>query len=140
MTVLTLPVVGGGYQFSDGNLSEVTLGDSSAVQTATSTATLTVAQVLGNILVGSPGTSAASYTLPTVSDLEATLVNAKTGSTFDLTIVNLGTSSGVITVLVGTGWTLVGKVTIPITTTDGSSVTFRAQKTGSAAWTLYNVG
>lgn len=137
---MALPSVGGGYQDSDGNLNEIVLGDSAPVQTATATATLTVTQILGNILVGNPSTSAASYTLPTVALLEAVVTNAKVGSTFDLTIINLGTSSGVITVVVGTGWTLVGKVTIPITTTDGSSVTFRAQKTDTGAWTLYNVG
>lgn len=137
---MALPSVGGGSQLGDGNVNEETMAFMAPVQTATSTATLTATQITGKILVGDPSTSAASYTLPTVVLLEALLTNAHIGSTFDLTVINLGTSSGVITVLVGTGWTIVGKATVPITTTDGSSVTFRALKTGSGAWTLYNVG
>lgn len=131
---------GTGYQFTDGNLNEITLGALSAPQTATSTATLSVDQITGGILVGNPSTSAASYTLPTVALLEAVITVAKVGTTFELVVINLGTSSGVITLLVGTGWTIVGKATVPITTTDGSSVKFLARKTGVAAWTLYNVG
>jgi hypothetical protein len=137
---MALPNVGGGWQIDDGNLNEINLNTTAPVQTATVTATLTVAQLLGNILVGNPSTSAAAYTLPLVSDLEATLTNAKVGSSFELTIINIGTSSGVITVTTNTGWTLVGKVTIPITSSDGSSVTWTALKTGAGAWSFYNCG
>jgi hypothetical protein len=136
---MALPSIGGGAQVGDGNLSELTLGVQAAPQTATATATLTAAQITGGLLVGDPSTSAASYTLPTVALTEAVLVNAKVDSTFKLTIINLGTSSGVITVLVGTGWTIVGKATIPITSSDGSSATFLARKTGVGAWTMYRV-
>ena len=136
---MALPSVGGGYQVGDGNRNEILMGDQPAPQTATSTATLSAAQVTGGILVGDPSTSAANYTLPSVTDVEAVMVNAKVNNTFDLTIINLGTSSGVITVVAGTGWTLVGMVTLPITTSAGSSGTFRARKTGTGAWTLYRV-
>jgi hypothetical protein len=136
---MAIPSVGGGQQIGDGNLNELKIGVMPAPQTATSTATLTTAQILGGVLVGDPSTSAASYTLPTVADTEAVLVNAKVGSTFDLVIINLGTSSGIITVLVGTGWTLSGMVTLPITTSAGSSGLFRARKTGTGAWTMYRV-
>ena len=134
---MALPSVGGGYQLGDGNLTELVTGVQGTVQTATSTATLTAAQITNGMLVGDPSTSAASYTLPTVALTEAVMVNAKVGSYFDLNIINLGTSSGIITVLVGTGWTLVGMVTLPITTSAGSSAIFRAVKTGSGAWTMY---
>lgn len=136
---MALPNVGGGYQPTDGNLNELVLGSMAAPQTATSSATLTAAQITGGMIVADPSTSAATYTLPTVALTEAVLTNAHVGSTFRLTIVNLGTSSGAITVAVGTGWTLVGKATIPITTTDGSSATFLARKTGDSAWTMYRV-
>ncbi len=136
---MALPSVGGGEQLSDGNINEPIIGTQGAPQTATSTATLTVPQILGGILVGDPSTSAASYTLPTVALLEATLTNAKVDSTFDLRIINLGTSSGIITVVVGTGWSLVGMVTLPITTSAGSSAQFRARKTGVGTWTMYRV-
>jgi hypothetical protein len=59
---MALASVGGGYQNTDGNQSEQTIGVQAAPQTATATATLTVAQVLGGLLVVNPSTSAATYT------------------------------------------------------------------------------
>ena len=130
---MALPSVGGGRQLGDGNVSEVILGTQGAPATATGTATLTVAQLLSGILVGDPTSSAASYTLPTVALLEASLVNAKVNSTFTLSLINIGTGSGIITILTGTGWTLVGDVSVPIT----SANTLICRKTGDAAWTMY---
>lgn len=130
---MALPSVGGGQQLSDGNVSEVVLSTQGAPATATGDATLTVAQLLSGILVGNPSTSAAAYTLPTVASLEAVLTNAKVDSCFYLTLINLGTSSGIITLTTNTGWTLVGDVTVPIT----SANTLIARKTGAGAWTLY---
>ncbi len=137
---MALPSVGGGYQPNDGNLNELRIGVASAPQTATATATLTAAQVTGGILVGDPSTSAANYTLPTASAIDAVMTNMKVGSTFDLTIINLGTSSGVITVVTNTGLTLVGMLTLPITTSAGSSATFRFRKTATTpTFTVYRV-
>lgn len=136
---MALPNGSGGYQLGDGNLNEATFRVIPAPATATATATLTAAQVLSNILLGSPGTSAASYTLPTVSDLEAALPSAtKPGVTFDLSVINVdGSSSGVITLVAGTGWTLVGLMTVAATA--GTAQLFRARKTGDGAWSLYRV-
>lgn len=135
---MALANVGGGYQIGDGNLNEVTLNVVPAPATATATATLTVAQVTSGILLGSPSTTAASYTLPTVTDLEASLGNAKVGSSFDLSVVNVdGSSSGVITLVTNTGWTLVGLMTVVATA--GTAQTFRARKTGATTWSLYRV-
>lgn len=130
---------GNGHQVGDGRETEVLTGVLPAPQTATTTATLTVAQVLGKVLVGTAGTSAATYTLPTAALLDAAIPNKKVNTTFDLTIINLGTSSGVITVAAGTGITLVGMATLPITTAAGSSGTWRFRKTGDAAWTAYRI-
>lgn len=135
---MALANVGGGYQIGDGNLNEVKLNVVPAPATATATATLTVAQVTSGILLGSPSTSAASYTLPTVADLEASLGNAKVGSSFDLSVVNVdGSSSGVITLVTNTGWTLVGLMTVVATA--GTAQLFRARKTGATTWSLYRV-
>lgn len=133
---MALPSVGGGYQVADGNANEIDFINIDVPQTATSTATLTVAQITGNILVANPSTTAASYTLPTVALLEAALVNNKVGMAFELKVVNLGTSSGALTILAGTGWTLVGSATVAVT----SSAQFLARKTGDGAWTLYTIG
>jgi hypothetical protein len=139
---MALPSVGGGYQNTDGNQSEQTIGVQAAQQTATATATLTVAQVTGGILVGNPSTTAASYTLPTAALIDATMTNMKTNSTFKLTVINLGTSTGLITVVVGTGITAVGNLVVAIT---GSAAgvsgagEFLFRKTGTAAYTVYRV-
>ena len=132
---MAIPSVGGGFQIGDGNLNEIFLGEMADPQTATATATLTAAQVTGGMLVANPSTSAASYTLPTVALTEAVLTNAKVGSTFELALVNLGTSSGAVTVLVGTGWTIVGNAVVAVT----SSARFLARKSDVGAWVLYRV-
>ena len=132
---MALPSVGGGFQLGDGNLNEITMSELGDVATATATATLTAAQLTGSILVANPSTSAATYTLPTGALTEALLTNAKIGSSIELSVVNLGTSSGALTFAVGTGWTIVGSVTVAIT----SSARFIARKTGDGTWTLYRV-
>ena len=136
---MALPNGSGGYQLGDGNINEIDFTVIPAPATATATATLTAAQVLNGILLGSPGTSAATYTLPTVADLEAALPSAtKAGVSFDMSVINVdGSSSGVITLAVGTGWTIVGLATVIATA--GTAQTFRARKSGDNAWSLYRV-
>ena len=126
----------GGYQLGDGNLNELTLGYSAAPVTATSTATLTVAQVLGEYLVANPGAStAATYTLPTAAAIDAVLTSAKVGSTFTLNVVNIGTSSGTAALALGTGITDGGNALVVVAVTASAQFTFR--KTGDAAYVVY---
>jgi len=133
---MALSNIGGGRQDGDGNTAEVVLLAQGAPVTATATATLTVAQLTGKLIVADPSTSAASYTLPTAATLDAALVNAHTDSAFEVNIVNLGTSSGAITIVTNTGWTLVGAVVIAIGTTGN----FRARKLAATnTWVLYRV-
>jgi hypothetical protein len=136
---MALPNGSGGYQLGDGNINEVDFTVVPAPATATVTATLTAAQVLNGIVLGSPGSSAASYTLPTVADLEAAMPAAtKPGVSFDFSVVNVdGSGSGVITLVAGTGWTLVGLATVVATA--GTAQAFRARKTGDGTWTLYRI-
>jgi len=134
---MALPNGAGGYQVGPGNRNETVMGAAAAPQTATSTATLTAAQILGGMLVANPSTSAATYTLPTASDVDAALPNAVTGSTFDLFIVNVGTSSGAVTLSMGTGITDGGNAAVAVAIT--SSAAFRFRKTGTAAWTAYKI-
>jgi len=139
---MALPSVGGGYQFGDGNLSEIDI-TSITPQAATVTATLTVAQVTNSLLVATAGTAAATYTLPTAALLDATLTNAKVGSSFRLAIVNLGTSSGVVTIAAGTGITLVGTMTFAITAVASTSPCGAGEllfyKTGTATYNVYRI-
>jgi hypothetical protein len=139
---MALPNSGGGYQVGDGNLNEIDLYATAAQQTATATATLTAAQITGNLLVGNPSTTAATYTLPTATAIDAVITNAKIGSTFNLTVINLGTSTGLITMAVGTGITAVGNLVVAITGSAagvGGAAQFMFRKTGDAAYTLYRI-
>ena len=139
---MALPSVGGGYQPSDGNVNEVKLGTQATPATvAAGNATLTAAQLVNGIILGSPGSSAAAYTLPTAADLDAYLANAHNGSSFDFSVINVdGSSSGVITMTTATGWSIgtsgsQGLMTIAATA--GTVRRFRAVRTGAAAWSLY---
>ncbi len=135
---MALPSIGGGRQLGDGNTNEVVLGTQAAPASLTSTATLTIAQLVTGIVLGNPGSSAATYTLPTVALTEALLVNAKVDSSFDFSVINVdGSGSGVITLAVGTGWTIVGLATTAATA--GTTQRYRARKTGVGAWTLYTL-
>ena len=135
---MTISNIGGGSQIGDGNLNEITLRAVPAPATATATATLTAAQITNGILLGSPGSSAASYTLPTCALLDAALGNAKVGSAFDFSVVNVdGSGAGVITLVAGTGWTTVGLLTVVATA--GTTQGFSARKTGDATWILYRI-
>jgi len=139
---MALPNSGGGYQYTDGNTNEIVMGVQAAPQTATATATLTAAQVTGGILVGNPSTTAASYTLPTATLIDAVFTNSKVNSTFELTIINLGTSTGLITVVVGTGITAVGNLVVAITGSAagvGGAAQFLFRKTDTAAYTVYRI-
>ena len=137
---MALPSVGGGYQFNDGNLNEVKISVSAAPATAADSATLTVAQLTNGIIIGTPTTTAA-YTLPLAADVDASLTNAKIGSTFDFRVINT-TTAGVITVTTNTGWSIgsggsQGLMTVAATA--GTVRSFRARKTGDAAWALYAI-
>lgn len=135
---MPIPNVGGGRQ--DGPLStDIRLFGTPVPATATATATLTAERLTSGILLGSPGSSAATYTLPTVALLNDLLVNALPGHSFDLSVINVdGSGSGVITLATATGWTLVGLMTIAATA--GTAQMFRARKTGETTWTLYRMG
>ena len=140
-----IPNGDGGYQLGAGNLGEVNFFNTNAPATvAAGDATLTAAQVIAGIIIGSPGTAAAAYTLPTVANLEAGLPSlVKTGAAFDFTIINAnGSSSGVITVTTNTGWSIgsagsQGLMTIAATA--GTTQRYRARKTGTGTWSLYQL-
>ena len=134
---MAIPNGAGGYQLGDGNRNELRLGYSAAAQTATSTATLTAAQITGSVLVANPSTSAAIYTLPSGTDIDAVVTSATVGSTFDLAIVNTGTSSGTVTLSLGTGLTDGGNATVAIAIT--SSALFRFRKTADGAYSVTKI-
>ena len=134
---MAIPNGAGGYQVGAGNRAETILGAMAAPQTATATATLTAAQIVNTMLVANPSTSAATYTLPTAAQIDAAVPNAVAGSTFDLYIVNIGTSSGTVTLALGTGITDGGNALVAVGTT--ASAAFRFRKTADGAYTVYKI-
>jgi hypothetical protein len=140
---MALPNGAGGFQLGDGNLNEPVLGylaDPTTEATVTAV-TLTAAEVTGGILIANPGTTATTYTMPIVvtaggvTGVNDLVSSAKTGSTFNWVVINIGTSTGDITMAAGTGtgWTIVGSLTI----SDGTSASFIARKTSDTTWSLY---
>ena len=127
----TLPGIGS-YQLGDGNTAEVQLGVQGAPAAYTAAATITAAELATGIL--SFTGSADTITLPTVALWETYLggaENVKLNASFDFAIVSL---SGTSTLVVGTGWTLVGHATVA--TVSGM---WRARKTAAGAWTAYRL-
>ena len=142
---MALPNGSGGYQIGDGNTGEILfVAQPTPTSIAAGNATLTAAQLATKILLGSPGTSAAAYTLPTAALTDAAFPSMPNNSSFDFTVINVdGSSSGVITMTTATGWTIgtsgsQGLMTVAATA--GTSISFRARKTGDAAWSLYRIG
>lgn len=137
---MALPNGAGGYQVGDGNINDALIDLIDVPVSIAATATLTAAQVLNGLILANSGVTAAAqtYTLPTVADLEATLINSeRVGTTFSFRVVNLGTSSGTAIIAAGTGWTVSGSLTMTIPVTTGAQ--FVARKSAAGAWTLYRV-
>ena len=132
---MALPNGAGGYQLGDGNSNEVDLVISGIPTAYTAAATLTLADLAGGIVVYT-SSSTADLALPTVTGaggVDEVISSARVGSAFDVALV--ATSTGVPTITVGTGWTLVGSGA----GVASKSVLFRAVKTGTGTWSLYRI-
>ena len=141
---MALPNGSGGYQLGDGNTGEILfVAQPTPTSIAAGNATLTAAQLATKIILGSPGSSAAAYKLPTAALTDAAFPSMPNNSSFDFTVINVdGSSSGVITMTTATGWTIgtsgsQGLMTVAAVA--GTSISFRARKTGDAAWALYRL-
>ena len=129
---MAIPNGAGGYQVGDGNLNEATLGVQAIPTAYTAGATLSVLNLEQAIVVYT-SSSTADLALPTAASVDAELGSAKVGSCFDIAL--LCTSTGVATLTVGTGWTLVGSGA----GVASKAVAFRAVKTGDATYSLYRI-
>jgi hypothetical protein len=134
---MALPSVGGGYQIGDGNQNEVQMFAAPAPVAKTVTTTLVASDLLTQLITSNPGAStAATYTLPTATQMEAAVGNMKLNTGFDFFIINTSVTAGETTTLaVGTGWTLVGSGLIAITTTGH----FRARQVAVGSWSVYRI-
>jgi hypothetical protein len=116
------------------------LGKQGTPETAADTASLTDAQILGGILVGTP-TSTATYTMRTGTQIETALGGTlATGDFFDLTVINLGGAGDIITMAVASGVTFVGSEEIDDDGADViSSGTFRFVRGASNVFVGYRL-
>jgi hypothetical protein len=128
----TLPNGAGGYQLGDGNITEVNMTTSAIPTALTAATTLTAANLAGGLVVYTSA-STANLTLPTVALVNAEISSAKINSAFEFSLVT--TSTGVPTLVVGTGWTLVGSGA----GVASLSTLFRAVKTGETTYNLYRI-
>jgi|TARA_R100000093_G_C1874836_1_gene52419 predicted amidohydrolase len=114
-----------------------------APQTATTTTTLTDAQMLGEILDAQTSSAARTFTTRTATQLEAAFAGRlNVGDSWDLFIINSSTTSADTVVLaMGTGVTLVGNNDIEEedAITNSSSAHFRFRKTGANAFSCYRL-
>jgi len=129
---MAIPNGSGGYQVGDGNLAEVAMSEQATPVAKTAAAVLTAAELTNGIVTYTG--AVANITLPTVALTEALVSSAKVNSSFDCSILNIG-GTNTATVVAGTGWTLVGVVTVLALV----SSTWRAVKTGDGAWTAYRL-
>jgi hypothetical protein len=113
-----------------------------AVATATTDATLTIAQLKAGIIIATPG-AAVAYTVPAATDLTAAFPLANDES-FDVRIINIATNATyIITITASTGTTVVGSVVIPSNSSTtggvwgGSSATLRFHRTDATNWICY---
>jgi hypothetical protein len=104
---------------------------------ATVSATLTAAQIqTGLITVLQGGGANSAQQLPLATAMDAAFPSFVANSYFDFSVANISVSAGeTASITTNTGWTLVGEMTLAITT----SARFRARKTGAGAWTLYRL-
>jgi len=101
----------------------------------TATGTLTVAQLLTRIITETSAT-AVTATLPTGTLMDGGMpAGIAANESFDWTIVNLGSASGAVTVAAGTAHTVVGSMSVPIST----SATFRSRRTAANTWVTYRL-
>lgn len=114
------------------------------VTAMTTSATVTVAAILGGLITANQGAAgAATYTLPTGTALAAALPSDFTvGDSVQFTIVNISTVDAEdVTVAGDTGTTMIGNVTVEAKSavTKVSQGTFRAINSGANTFNVYRV-
>ena len=131
---MALPNGAGGYQINDGNVGEAVLFVQGAPTAVAAAATATAAELANGLFVFDG--AAGDLTLPTVALLEADVSSAtKVDAAFDFIVINADATTDDVTLVVGTGWTIVGN---PIVA-EATSAQFRARKTGEGTWTAYRI-
>jgi hypothetical protein len=102
----------------------------------TATGTLTIANLLTQIIT-STSAVAVALTLPTgtLSDAGVSGGTSAVNTSFDYSIINLGSAVGDVTMVAGTAHTIVGSATVAV----GTSGRFRCRKTATNTFVSYRV-
>jgi hypothetical protein len=129
---MALPNGAGGYQFGDGNETEINMVTQVTPTAKTGAATLTAAELATGIITYN-GTASA-LTMPLGADLDAAFSSMKVNSSFDFFIINIG-GTNAATVTANTGVTLVGVAAVSANT----AANWRVRKTAAATYVAYRV-
>lgn len=103
---------------------------------ANATATLTIAQLL-TLIITTTSSTAVALTLPTGTLTDAGILNGllAVNMSFDWSLINLGSSTGAMTLTAGTTHTIVGNTVVAIST----STQFRTRKTAANTFVTYRI-
>lgn len=129
---MALPNGAGGYQFGDGNESEINMVTQVTPTAKTAAATLTAAELASGIITYNG--AAVNLTMPLGADLDAAFPSMRVNSCFDFYIINLG-GTNAATVTANTGVSLVGAAAVAANV----SSNWRVRKTADATYVAYRV-
>jgi hypothetical protein len=129
---MALPNGTGGYQFGDGNETEINMVTQVTPTAKTAAATLTAAELATGIITYNG--AAVALTMPLGADIDAAFSSMKVNSSFDFHIINLG-GTNAATVTANTGVTLVGAAAVAANV----SSHWRVRKTADNTFVAYRV-
>ena len=129
---MALPNGAGGYQFGDGNETEINMVTQVTPTAKVAAATLTAAELATGIITYTG--AAVALTVPLGADLDVAFPSMKVNSSFDFFIINTGATNAA-TVTANTGCTLVGVAAVAAVT----ACQWRVRKTADATYVFYRV-
>jgi len=129
---MALPNGAGGYQFGDGNETEINMVTQVTPTAKVAVATLTAAELATGIITYTG--AAVALTVPLGADLDVAFPSMKVNSSFDFFIINTGATNAA-TVTANTGCTLVGVAAVAAVT----AANWRVRKTADATYVFYRV-
>jgi len=129
---MALPNGAGGYQFGDGNETEINMVTQVTPTAKVAAATLTAAELATGIITYTG--AAVALTMPLGADLDVAFPSMKVNSCFDFFIINTGATNAA-TVTANTGVTLVGVAAVSANT----ACNWRVRKTAAATYVAYRV-
>lgn len=129
---MALPNGAGGYQFGDGNETEINMVTQVTPTAKVAAATLTAAELATGIITYTG--AAAALTMPLGTALDTAFPSMKVNSCFDFYIINIGATNAA-TVTANTGVTLVGVAAVSANT----ACNWRVRKTADATYVAYRV-